>query len=112
MRQAVENNPQEVEDIFIQLSDSTDPTTKYNESGLINRMSDIFLDYTKNANYNTIANAESAISRAQTRMEQLIATMERNEERYWAKYTAMETALAQMNNQAGYLLSMLGTSEE
>ena len=112
LRQAVENNPQEVENIFIQMSDSTDPTTKYNESGLISRISDMFLDYTKNATYNTIANAESAVNRAEDRLEKLMDTMERNEERYWARFTAMETALARMNSQSSYLLSMLGGSSQ
>jgi len=112
LRQAVENNPQEVEDIFIKISDSDDASTKYSESGLISRMSDLFIDYTKNATYNTIANTESSISRAEARMKQLISTMERNEDRYWAKFTAMETALARMNSQASSILSQLGVSGE
>ena len=112
LRQAVESNPQQVEDIFIKSSSSTDAATKYSESGLVSKMSTLFTDYIKNATYNTIANTESEITRAEDRLEQLQNSMDRSEERYWAKFTAMETALATMNSQASSILSQLGMTTE
>lgn len=112
LTKAIQENPAKVESIFVSMSDSTDGATKFNESGLINRMSTLFTDYVSNANYNTIANNESSLSRAESRLTALKDSLERNEERYWAKYTAMETALATMNSQISSLLSGLGYGAE
>ncbi len=110
LTQAVQNNPEKVESIFVNASQAEDSSTKFSESGLINRMSDLFNNYIKNATFNTISNNDSALARAEARLEDLEASYASNEERYWAKYTAMETALATMNSQISSLLSAMGYS--
>ncbi len=109
---AVQENPEKVQGIFVNTSYSEDTEVKFNESGLTNRIFDLFNNYIKNANYNTISNVESALARAESRLETLEDRYESNEERYWSKYTAMETALSTMNSQISAMLSQLGFTAE
>ncbi len=105
---AVQENPEKVENIFSNTSYATDLDVKYKESGLINRISDSLNNYIKNANRNTIANVESALLKAEERLDALEDRYESREERYWKKYTAMETALSTMNSQISAMLGQLG----
>jgi flagellar hook-associated protein 2 len=37
--------------------------------------------------------------------------MSRNEDRYWRKFTAMETALSELNKQSGWIAQQLGSMQ-
>ena len=111
LRTALENNPDEVADLFIQTSAAEDPAEKFNESGLVSRISNALLSYTDLTVSSSIANLETQISKAENRMDVLADRYVDKEEALWARFTAMETALATMNSQSSWLASMFAGNE-
>lgn len=138
LKQAIIDDASGVTELFFKESDSTDEDTKYKESGLVTRMFDsmtegiqkiidksgpgndtslykqvkatILVDFVagknlKNAGVSMlgqdILDINSEIYDEEDRLENI-------EERYYAKYAAMETALANMNNQSSWITSQLG----
>ena len=111
LRAALEKNPDEVAKLFTNVSASTDPTTKFNESGLINRISDAMSAYTSTAVSVTIANTQDQIDELGDKIGSLTDLMNANEEKYYARFTAMETALARLNSQSSWLTSQFSSSK-
>ncbi len=107
LRTALENNPDEVAKIFTNISTSTDAKTKNSESGLVVRLSNALNQYVETSTSVTLANNANAITQANNRLDQLEDWLANNEEKYWAKFTAMETALASLNSQSSWLSSLL-----
>lgn len=112
LRTALENNPDQVAGLFTSLSTSTDPTTKFNQSGLINRMSDAMNTFTKNNTQITLDNLNDSITSAGKKLTDLTDEMSQNEDRYYAKFTAMETALSKLNSQSSWLSTQFGSSSK
>lgn len=110
LRAALENNPDQVTKIFTNVSKSTDPTTKFNESGLVTRISDIMASYVTNTVDVTLKENDEAIDNADDRLSQLQDLLSSNEEKYYAKFTAMETALAKLNSQTSLFSSLTSKS--
>lgn len=109
LREALENNPDGVAMIFAKTSKATDSGVKFKESGLVTRISDLMSQYTETAISVTLENNKEAISDAEDRLEQLKDWLSNNEEKYWARFTAMETALARMNSQSSWLAAQMGS---
>lgn len=112
LRTALENNPDDVAKLFTSISTSTDPATKYNESGLITRMSDTMNTYLKNNTQITLDTLNDGISAADKKLTDLTTQMQDNEDRYYARFTAMETALSKLNSQSSWLSSQFGGSSK
>lgn len=94
---------------------------RYSESGLLWRMSDIV-----KTNLSTVGNTgalvmlvgspakeylgQTAYSKkihtAQEKIDTLLDKLSDEEDAYWKKYTALETAMSQLNSMSGYLSSM------
>ncbi|SHK14799.1 flagellar hook-associated protein 2 [Caminicella sporogenes DSM 14501] len=138
LKQAISNDANGVMELLFKESDSSDEETKYNESGLITRLfdsmtdnmkkiiekagpgndssllkqvkSNILVDFTIGSSYRSgsisflqedILDITKEIYKEEDRLKDL-------EDMYYKKFTAMETALAQMNNQSSWLASQLG----
>ncbi|WIF93903.1 flagellar filament capping protein FliD [Caminicella sporogenes] len=138
LKQAISNDANGVMELLFKESDSSDEETKYNESGLITRLfdsmtdnmkkiiekagpgndssllkqvkSNILVDFTIGSSYRSgsisflqedILDITKEIYKEEDRLKDL-------EDMYYKKFTAMETALAQMNNQSNWLASQLG----
>ncbi len=135
LREAIRNTPDLVMNIFAKSSsisystelDSNARRTRYNECGIINRLEDILKDYVRttrdangrkgillekagiagdtsdftNALYKEIAGYDEEIKR----LTQLLIE---KENRYYAKFVAMERALTQMSSQSNWLMMQLG----
>jgi flagellar hook-associated protein 2 len=110
LRAALENNPDEVTELFTNVSTSTDTTTKFKESGLINRLSDAMSNYVSTTTSVSIANTEDQIEEIEDKIDSLTDLMEANEEKYYARFTAMETALSKLNSQTSWLSSLSSSS--
>ncbi|MEL7608356.1 MAG: flagellar filament capping protein FliD [Bacillota bacterium] len=108
LKEALENNPDEVARIFTNASSSTDTTTKYKESGLVARISNAMSQYTETSTSVTLANNDEAVTKADERLEQLQDWLQEREDSYWKRFTAMETAIATLNSQTSWLQSQLG----
>lgn len=107
LRSALENNPDEVMNLFIAKSDAVDEGTKFDESGLIPRISEAINAYIDQATDVALAYTEREISSTEDRMNDLIDRMQTKEDALWRRFTAMETAMAKLNNQAGWLQSQM-----
>jgi flagellar hook-associated protein 2 len=110
LRKALENNPDAVTSLFTQTSDSADKATKFNESGLMVRISNAFLDYTEQATDVSLSFLEEQISDSKDRVEILEDKMSDREESLYLRFSAMESALAKLNSQSGWLASMFSST--
>jgi len=86
--------------VFTKTSTATDATTKYSESGLLNRMSSAFTTYSATFSLATYTRDLDAYSKQITTQIDKLAN---KEDAYWRKFTAMETALSQMQAQSSWL---------
>ena len=111
LRSALENNPEEVISMFTKQSTAEDVTDKYNQSGLVTRISDAFLQYTQQTTSISMDSLERQIGDAEDRIDALMDRMTQREEALWKKFTAMETALATMNSQSSWLQSIFSAQE-
>ena len=130
LTQAMEKDAQSVIDLFTQASDkiytpdapAEYKEERYNESGLMHRLSDILNDYVgktlgsgillKKAGYpgsstefeNTVT---KRIKSYEQKLDRLLDSLKREENRYFSQFTAMEKYLAMMNQQAAWLNNSL-----
>ncbi len=110
LKEALANNPDQVASIFSKASSATDGSTKYNESGLAVRLSNSISNYISNSTQITLENNAQQLKNANSRLDQLEDWLTNNEQKYYARFTAMETALAKLNSQTGWISSLLGSS--
>ncbi|MFZ5988615.1 MAG: flagellar filament capping protein FliD, partial [Bacillota bacterium] len=136
LRDALSNNYDAVVQLFTKesqytysesLEDSTKRTTRYNESGLAQRLFDITQDNirtTRNSNGQKGALLEKAgitgdmtefnslivdeIEAKDSLINKLLDRMYEKEEWYYQKFTAMERMLSEMNNQSAWLSQQTG----
>lgn len=109
LREAINSNPDEVAKIFTNVSTATDSSTKTAESGLVTRLSNALNNYVSNSVDNTLASNAKALSEANDRLDDLEDWLANNEEKYWSKFTAMESAMSKLNSQSSWLSSLLGS---
>lgn len=127
---ALKSDPDAVLSLFTQSSDviyshflsSDRASQRYTESGVLWRINDII----KN-NLSTVGNTgalvtligspekeykgqttySKKINTAQDKIDTLLDKLDKEEDSYWKKYTALETAMSQLNSMSGYLSSLL-----
>ncbi|MFP4014995.1 MAG: flagellar filament capping protein FliD [Chitinispirillaceae bacterium] len=133
LNSAVENRYEEVVDLFTAQSDKsyTDSANKqerYNENGVANRLNDIFQDAvrtTRDSNNKkgylvekagvendatAFNNAlQKSVNRYDKRINLLLERLQDQEDRYYAMFARLETAMAQLQNQSSMFMQQLGT---
>ena len=134
---ALQNQGDKVEKLFAAQSEisyspsltSTQRSQRYQESGLMHRVSDILNDYIRTTRdndgrkgillekagitgditeYQNTLNDE--ISRIDRSMDAAIRLMQSKEDTYWKQFTAMEKAIQQMNSQSSWLTQQTGNA--
>lgn len=137
LKEAITNSPDTVMNLFSKESDiayspnlsSEDRATRYSENGLINRLYDTIQDNirtTRDAYGNKGFLLEKAglvgdaseftnyyykeIESYSDKIETMNDRLADIEDRYYTKYTALETAISKMNSQSSYISSMLSSS--
>jgi flagellar hook-associated protein 2 len=135
LKDAIQNKPDLVANIFNKESEisysvnlaSTDKTTRYKESGIVQRLSDII-----QANTTTIKNSKGQkgfliekagysgdyidvnsyitkqIKDKDLQIDTLIEKLYDKEDRYYKKFAAMEKAMSQMNSQSSWIAQQFG----
>lgn len=118
---ALQNNPDQVLKLFTNISDSTDTTTKYNNSGIMQRFKNILNDnvisstslllkkvgydgsttFFNNTLKTSIDNQTKVIADLQTRFKE-------QQDRLYQKFATLESTMNSYNSQSTYLSSMLG----
>lgn len=136
LKNAIQTNPDKVQNFFIKTSsinyspdlNAADRSTRYNDEGIINRLSDIIQDSirtTRNANgekgmllqkaglvgdgseYNNTIYSE--IKRKDLDISTLIRKLDKKEENYYKRFAALEKAIGKMNSQSAWLSQQLGS---
>ncbi|WP_227394277.1 flagellar filament capping protein FliD [Jeotgalibacillus aurantiacus] len=115
LKEAINNNPEAVEALFIGAASSTNES----EQGIIHRLSDTVTEtldrlrdkagnqFSTLQNYaigKSIFNVDERIQRFEDRLIQV-------ENRYWAQFTAMEQAVNRANSQGMYLMQQFGMGQ-
>lgn len=108
-RKALEEDSDRVANIMTRASYATDKASKFNESGFIARISNTIGDYSKESRNGVIKQQNDAIKNFDKKISDLTIKMFKQEERYWAKFTALEKAMSNMNAQKDWLTSQLGS---
>lgn len=116
LRKAISENGSGVMELFTKVSTSADATSKFSESGLAQRMYDqITTTMTKLTDKaGSIASLvdKSVIGEGLNKINKQISSWEtrlaKTENRYWAKFTAMETAMSKANSQSSWLTQQMG----
>ncbi|MBP1157791.1 MULTISPECIES: flagellar filament capping protein FliD [unclassified Paenibacillus] len=111
LREAISQNGTKVMDLFTKASTSTDPTTKFNESGLAQRLYDqlniSMSKITDKAGSSLYLADNSLIGKDLRRIDTDISRWESRlqdiEDRYWKSFSAMETAMNRAQSQSGWL---------
>jgi len=109
LRAAIKANPTEVTGIFTATSTATDPSVRNAESGLMSRISTAMSSYVSYTTAETLDMNETELIKAESRLSDLEDWLSNNEEKYYARFSAMETALAKLNSQTSWISSLLGT---
>ena len=110
LKTALSNNPDMVAKVFTNVSTSTDASTKNKESGLITRISNLLGNYINTSTNVTLAQNTTQITEAENKLDDLNDWLSNNETNYYAKFSAMESALSKLNSQKGWISSLLGSS--
>jgi flagellar hook-associated protein 2 len=135
LKEALRNNTDQVMDLFIKKSDidySPDLDSelrmqRYNQSGLLHRISDILMDNIRTTRdsrgkkgillekagivgditeFQNLMDEE--LRRLDKRIDAAVEALIRQENRYWAQFTALERAIQQMNAQSMWLMQQMG----
>lgn len=121
LKAALENNSGAVEKLFFDDLDE-DEKVDDGEKGVAAELYNLLQSYisTKTVNYGGRTYKEGILPmRTDTidgeikdyddQIESFMEKLEKNEERYWAKFTAMEVALSKLNNQSNWLTGQLSS---
>lgn len=132
LKSAVENRYDEVVDLFTAQSDksytdSANRKERYNENGIANRLNDIFQDAvrtTRDSNNKKGYLVEKAgvendatefnnalqksVDRYDKRLNLLLERLQDQEDRYYAMFARLETAMAQLQNQSSAFMQQMG----
>lgn len=119
LRNAITNNGDEVIKLFTNFSSSADAVTKYNESGIAERLFDnlskAIKDVTTQAGSATSVYDDSYLSRKIVKTDDDIERWEDRlqviEDRYYKQFTAMEQAMSKAQSQGSWFAQMLGQSQ-
>jgi len=103
LKNAIQNNSGAVSDLFTKTAQFGTAESKYNSSGLIYKMDSLITKYTKNSTDVTLANLTKDITSLTDRRDSLQDLFSDKEDKLYSKYSALETALSQMNSSTAFL---------
>lgn len=118
LREAIRNNGDDVVKLFTNYSSATDQSTKYNETGIAERLysklDDVMSKIIKEAGATGTLYDDSSIGKKIKQTNEEIETWEDRlkaiEDRYYKQFSAMESAMAKAQSQGSWFAQMLGQS--
>jgi flagellar hook-associated protein 2 len=105
LKSALLEKPDVVAQLFTQSSTATG-TEKFNESGLMQRLSGTINSYTTTIQSVSVEHTERQIRYIEDKIDALELILSQNQERYYRRFTAMEAAISRMNSQSSWLSAM------
>jgi flagellar hook-associated protein 2 len=109
LRKALADDPDTVANLFTQSSSATG-SAKFSESGLMQRLSSVINSYVNDIQSASVEMTEKRISEIENKMEELENVLASNQERYYARFTAMEEALSKLNSTSNWLSSLFSST--
>jgi flagellar hook-associated protein 2 len=103
---ALKSDPEKIKNVFTQSS----ATDEFSGDGLMVRISDAMLSYTKNTTDIALDSLESNISDSEDKADLMTERMKEKEESLWIKFSEMESALTKLNSMSSWLSSLFTTS--
>ena len=100
---ALKNDPETVKDMFVKTSD----TETFSEEGVIERISNALLNYTKGTTNIALDVLDKKIDDSEDRETSLEDYMRKREETLWRRFSEMEAALAKLNSMSNWLSSLV-----
>ena len=107
LKEALERDPVKVMEVFMGGADSK----VYDDRGLLWRVEDALLGYMNGSQAVSLSSLETSIKRENDQIEKLTQKMWEEEEKLYLKFAAMETALAKLQEQSDWFMSMLGQNK-
>ncbi len=101
---ALKENPEGVKNCFSQTS-----TEGFSAKGVMVRISDAMLNYTKQTTNVALDSLDEKIAAGKDDEDDLEARMTEKEEALWKKFSTMETALSKLNSMSSWLSSLFTT---
>ena len=108
-RKALTDDPDKVAKMFSQASYSLDENEKINQSGLAARIVYFTTKYTTSIQSTSVQAADSAINQYNKKIDDMLNALIKTENRLYAKFTAMETAMSLYNSQSSWLTSQISS---
>ncbi|EST55412.1 flagellar hook protein [Brevibacillus panacihumi W25] len=118
LRKAISENGNDVMELFTKSSSSTDPKTKFGDSGIAQRLYDTLGEITskitkkagsagmgEESEYFTMGKNMQSLNDQIERWERRLQDIEN---RYWRKFTSLENVMNKMNSQSAWLSQQLG----
>ena len=107
LRSALEKNPHQIMNAFMQISTSSDAATAQTENGLLTRINNLMNTYMKGAGQISLSSLERSVFSASGKISEMEKKMNTLQEKYYLKYAALEEAMAKIQSQSNWLSSML-----
>ena len=107
LRRALEENPDLVTSVFVNVSSASNIEEKFNNSGLVVRISDAMTEYTKKVTSASLPSLDRNINEASDRLRALERMMDEAESKYYRDISRMEMALAGRNSQSSWLAAQM-----
>jgi flagellar hook-associated protein 2 len=104
LREALTTSPDQV----FQLFTNKDASGDIDSMGLVTRVNTLIDRYVKNNEQTTQTYNQTAIDQAQYRYDEMLQDMYDEEDRLWARFTALEETMASLNSQQDWIGSQLG----
>ncbi len=110
LQAALEKNPGAVQEAFAG-SAKTDSAGKVtNAGGIFTRMNSAMSDFNTKMRTSKLSEASKAVDDFQDKMDDLTTKLYEDEEKYWKKFSDMETMMSKLTSQTNALYSALGLS--
>lgn len=99
---ALKTNPDKVKSMFTQ----TASADNNNKAGLMVRISNALLDYTKGTTDVALDSLDDKIDESEEKEDAMKTQMTEREEKLWAKFSQMESALSKLNSMSSWITSL------
>ncbi|MCX7714663.1 MAG: flagellar filament capping protein FliD [Clostridia bacterium] len=105
LKDAIENNVDDLAELFTKTSTSSVSSTKYSESGIAYKLNSLTKNYVKVSTNITIANLTENISDYEDKISDMEDKLADKEDKLYDKYAQLEATLAQMDAMSSSLFS-------
>ena len=108
-RKALEKDPASVGNVMASISESTDETAAYKESGFVARINDIMVASENRIKNSSITSTTNQITSTNEQIDRLLEIMLDKEERYYVQFAQMESLMSYYESQSSWMAQQLSS---